>query len=306
MSLLREIQDDAARPDCDVTSVLRKCKILSARLGSDELARWVEWELNGYPDEQPTPSYRRLPTSWFGDWLGPGWSQINNHPLPEFLFPEDVRAKIHGIDFREGVAKATSLVSQGARIEEPEIAAALSHNPDVRMTCVRAWRAVAGIDFEQMISAVKNRVLDFVLQIEAENPAAGDAPVNSQPVPKDKLDRIVNNYFGTVGNVAQGSREFKQITNLSSQRSELEKLVEEFNAHLGELSLDPKRRRGAEAQLATLKAQLTDEPDPIVVQQAGRTLRSITEGAIGSLIATAIQPGAWHWIQNTMSSMFGH
>ena len=115
----------------------------------------------------------------------------------------------------------------------------------------------------------------------------------------------MNYYFGAVGNVAQGNRDFTQIANLAYQRSDLEKLVGEFGAHLGELSLDPKERRRAEAQLATLKAQLKDEPDPIVVRQAGRTLRNITEGAIGSLIATAVQPTVWHWIQNSMSSMFG-
>jgi hypothetical protein len=33
-----------------------------------------------------------------------------------------------------------------------------------------------------------------------------------------------------------------------------------------------------------------DEPNPVIVNQAGRTLRSITEGAIGSLLANAATP----------------
>lgn len=60
MSLLREIQNDLANPGGDVTSVLRKCKILSARLGSDDLAAWVDLELDGYPEAQPTPEYRHF------------------------------------------------------------------------------------------------------------------------------------------------------------------------------------------------------------------------------------------------------
>jgi hypothetical protein len=304
MSLLRDIQGDLSRPNEDVTTVLRKCKILAARLGSEEFVCWVEWELNGYPDGQPTPTYRRLPTTWFGNWLGVGWSQMNNQPIPDFLFPEKFREHIHEIEFREGIAKAVPLASKGARIEEPEIAAAISRSPSARMNCIRAWREMSGNDFQQMISAVKNRILDFVLKVEAENPAAGEAPLNSHPVPKETLDRIVNNYFGTVGNVAQGSHDFTQTANLSYERSDLERFVREFQAHLPELPLDPNQRRKTESQLATLKAQLTDEPDPVVVRQVGRTLRNITEGAIGSLIATAVQPGVWHWIQHTMS-MFG-
>ena len=47
MSLLRDIQNDLSGPSGDITTVLRKCKILAARLGSDEFSRWVDWELNG-------------------------------------------------------------------------------------------------------------------------------------------------------------------------------------------------------------------------------------------------------------------
>jgi hypothetical protein len=46
MSLLREIQNDLSRTEVDVPIVLRKCKILAARLGSKEFSQWIEWELN--------------------------------------------------------------------------------------------------------------------------------------------------------------------------------------------------------------------------------------------------------------------
>jgi hypothetical protein len=41
----------------------------------------------------------------------------------------------------------------------------------------------------------------------------------------------------------------------------------------------------------------------MVVRQAGRTLRNIIEGAIGSLAATAAQPAVWHWIQQALSTL---
>jgi hypothetical protein len=84
----------------------------------------------------------------------------------------------------------------------------------------------------------------------------------------------------------------------------LNRLVAELTGHLGELNLDASRKQKADAQIATLKAQLSDEPDPVIAQQAGRTLRSITEGAIASLIATAVQPTVWHWVQQTLTTLF--
>jgi hypothetical protein len=84
----------------------------------------------------------------------------------------------------------------------------------------------------------------------------------------------------------------------------LSKLVAVFESRLGELKLDEAKERAARAQVATIKAQLADEPDPVIVNQAGRTLRNITEGAIGSLVATAAQPEIWHWVQGVMG-LFG-
>ena len=60
----------------------------------------------------------------------------------------------------------------------------------------------------------------------------------------------------------------------------------------------------ANAQLATIQAQLSDELNSIIVQQAGRTLRNITEGAIAGLISTAVQPTVWSWVADIMGRLF--
>ncbi|NTU42008.1 MAG: hypothetical protein HGA78_02940 [Nitrospirales bacterium] len=87
--------------------------------------------------------------------------------------------------------------------------------------------------------------------------------------------------------------------------NELQHLVEVFEKHIDELMLEPAAKRKATAQVATIKAQLEDEPDPVIITQAGRTLRNITEGVIGSLIATAAQPSVWAWVGQHMPNLFG-
>lgn len=96
-----------------------------------------------------------------------------------------------------------------------------------------------------------------------------------------------------------------QTTTYSAQDlSDLARLVDELSLHLGELRIDPRQLQKAEAQIATLKAQLADEPDPVIVRQAGHTLRNIIEGAIGSLVATAAQPPIWVWASEAMRRLF--
>jgi hypothetical protein len=86
---------------------------------------------------------------------------------------------------------------------------------------------------------------------------------------------------------------------------DLDKLVAVFESRLGELRLDEAKERAARTQVATIKVQLADHPDPVIVNHAGRTLRNITEGVIGSLVATAAEPGIWHWVQGIMA-LLGH
>jgi hypothetical protein len=74
--------------------------------------------------------------------------------------------------------------------------------------------------------------------------------------------------------------------------------------HFDELRLDIIQSRNARAQIATLKAQLEAEQNPIILQQAGRSLRNITEGAIAGLIAAAVQPSLWVGISEAINQLF--
>ena len=48
MSLLREIQDAAISSDVELSVLLRKCKVLAARLGNQDFKEWIDNELSGY------------------------------------------------------------------------------------------------------------------------------------------------------------------------------------------------------------------------------------------------------------------
>lgn len=115
---------------------------------------------------------------------------------------------------------------------------------------------------------------------------------------------------GTVSNspVQQGginSAQNQTVTYNAQDIADLGRLVSEITVHIDELHMDSRQKQKAEAQIATIKAQLIDEPDPVIVKQAGRTLRNITEGAIGSLLATAAQPTVWVWVHEIMHKLFG-
>lgn len=60
MTVLEEIQNEAVDSKSDLGALLRKCKVLAARLGSKQLQDWLIWESNGYP-ACPFGSGARMP-----------------------------------------------------------------------------------------------------------------------------------------------------------------------------------------------------------------------------------------------------
>ena len=114
MSLLREIQDLAASSskDVELSSLLRKCKILAARLNHTDFKAWIEKELNGYDDTNSLPSYRILETMSKGHFSGWGGSGLRNAPIPTYCLEEKHQKYVDNVYITEGISALEDLLSK--------------------------------------------------------------------------------------------------------------------------------------------------------------------------------------------------
>jgi hypothetical protein len=71
-----------------------------------------------------------------------------------------------------------------------------------------------------------------------------------------------------------------------------------------ELRLDPLAAKTAKVQIETLNAQLTHKPNPVIIKEAGKTLRNVTEGVVAGLITSAVQPSVWQSVQEVLARLF--
>jgi hypothetical protein len=116
------------------------------------------------------------------------------------------------------------------------------------------------------------------------------ARVTPPPAQTINIGSVHNSPIQQVGPGGHGV----QNTYYELNRADLESVVELYRLHVDELGLDAATRRRADAQVATIQAQLLDEPDPTIVKSAGRSLKTIVEGAIGGALGNAIaNPGVW-------------
>jgi len=91
VTLLTDIQEAAVDSGVDLSTLLRKCKLLAARLGSEQLEKWVTWESNGYPTDIAVPDYRIWSLLVKGTFAGPFGSSAKNMHIPDLLIPKSFR-----------------------------------------------------------------------------------------------------------------------------------------------------------------------------------------------------------------------
>ena len=216
MNLLEDIQNAASDPSSSVSTLLRKCKILAARLGNRRLEDWIVWESDGYPEDVSVPNYRIWQLQVRGNFLGP-YSKFDHAPIPTVNLPKDVQKSYNEYKCRFSIASVESIIENENKnvLTTRGLASVLGGNVYPRMTCVECWAEFSIGDCIELINAVRNRILDFSLALWNENPAAGEtsSTVGQLPSP-DETTQLVNQTFNTT--VHGGSANLLGTANRSS------------------------------------------------------------------------------------------
>ncbi|MFL5654762.1 MAG: hypothetical protein ACJ8CB_11385 [Ktedonobacteraceae bacterium] len=108
MGLLREIQDGATEDSVNLGSLLRKTKLLAARIGVKEIGEWAEHELSGYNDNDELPPYRGpFSATVLGNAMGTYGRELRNFPIPPMALSERVRdGFLFKLSFTQGVTES--------------------------------------------------------------------------------------------------------------------------------------------------------------------------------------------------------
>ena len=233
MSLLRDIQDAAINSEIDISTVLRKCKVLAVRLGNENFKNWVDQELNGYNNIDNLPDYRILSVDSKGYFSG-GSLRVNNANIPLIFIPEQFRESLSNAYCVQPISEYESLLksSKSENFQEQwpsELVVAYGNRIYQNQTCISAWKVIPYGSIVSLVDSVRNRVLNFVLEIESEAPDAGEALLNKPPLPQDRVTQFFNtNIYGNVGNIAEGSTNITQSSTLNVYKDDFSSLKKQL------------------------------------------------------------------------------
>jgi hypothetical protein len=286
-------------------------KILAAKLDNALLWEWADQELNGYSEDVPLPAYR-APRSVpvFGDFSD-GSYQARNVPISVTQLKAEYRDAASKGLFRVSFPGPIATYEDALRHDAVQFQQPWDHDsvllvqPTVYegMHCIAAWRVLSRDMFVRIVDAVRNRLLDLVLELERQIPGAGDVPSSSLAASTEQLNQIVQNTIyaerltmtdqsinvhGTAGNIAGGQGNLVQQGNpqILQQGADLASLLPALRAAVQDLGNHlPQDQVEAAGELVDSLEEEAERPQ----LRQGR-IRGLLQGLTG--IAAAAGPAA--------------
>ncbi len=169
-----------------LTDALLKTKVLLHRIGKKELAEWVNWELNGYPDDSEVPPYRILPSRLMGSFSNIA-RRYDRHALPTGHIKPEISKHYHEFIMRSSLSILENFKPDGTLTREipPEAYRMLGKGLDSSYDIDRAWCETPAHNVQGILTQVRSRLLDFLLELKGE---FGDTVTEADM--KQKADEI--------------------------------------------------------------------------------------------------------------------
>lgn len=251
MDLIEDILNTVVDASSDLGTLLRKCRILAARLSSQQLENWLIWESNGYPKNVPVPEYRVWSLEVKGNFAGLYQASISHQPIPPALLPEDVRKSYNNYEFRESITSVEYCLEQDKTgiiyVSTQDLALTLSTKVLKQMNCLECWAEFSTSNLVALLNTVRNRLLEFLVAVQKEHLNIDKTDSKTLYSPNsDKITQIFHTtiYGGSANFVATandsstafniGLNDFESVRRVLENNGVSEEDIEELQSALAE------------------------------------------------------------------------
>ena len=236
MKLIDEIIDNLSSNTPNLNNALIKTKVLLHYLGEDQPISWVHSELNGYPDRESVPEYRVINVSVYGNISNMAY-RYADHPLPISHLDEKKRKYFEIHHLTQSIAVIQSYAENDKDLTitiAPDYFPILSKGLDSSYHVERAWSKPSAGAMLQVVTEVRSRLLDFVLELSDKIPGDLD---KSEMKEKSKeigtTELFKNSVFGDNVSIVVGDHNVQNIQNRIFQ-NDFASLADALREHLVE------------------------------------------------------------------------
>lgn len=203
--IFKEIIND----EINVLQAIDRLYLIARDLKDDSVCEWIKKEKNGYFDTE-APDYRKVRVSPVGSYQifsGGYIEKYNNVPLPTSNIPEKNLEEFRNWYVKDGISV---LLSQKQSCDKGEIVG-IPLDPvyfpwfekNTRIIMRSAMLRFNSSDFEMVLNAIKDRIIDLLLYYEENFGNLDNFDLDFSDLPNKKLKHIqsgtksiIDTYFG--------------------------------------------------------------------------------------------------------------
>lgn len=288
-SIVIDLQDEILSSDCDIVQILRRAHVIAVKLGLKEFDQWISYELNGYPDQNVCPDYRKIRGTLKAFNPYHGW-------IPAVIADGELETIICEKKISNSISEIITLCKNPeSRLvyefpgEQVEHLDRLFGSP----LPMRYALHISVASVMDIIEKVKNTVLEWTLKLEEEGVLGEGMRFSDKEKQNAKaLPQTVNNYYGAT-NVINAPIEGMQIVSgnehVTFSYDQARADISKIEAAISQEQLQSEDKDAALEMLMEIRDKIAQEKKPGVIKALLVGLKEFLMNAGSSLAAGLIQ-----------------
>lgn len=289
-SIVLDLQKEILSSNCDIVNVLRKAHLIAVKLKLSDFDQWIQYELNGYPDKESCPEYRKVrgTLKYLNQFYG--WSPIiiQNNEIEKIICERKMSNSISEI-----VSLSDSSENDLIAELSGEESAFLDKNCNMLIPQRYALH-ISSTAVKDIEEKVKNTILEWTLKLEEE----GIIGENTMFTEKEKncatnIPQTVNNYYGPTSVINSTSGNAQIVSGngntVSFPYDKVKDVVDEVAKSISASNLSKDDMETITELLSDIKLKIEEEKRPAILKTALIGLKDFLSNVGASVAAGIIQ-----------------
>lgn len=284
-----ELQQEVLKQDCDIVNVLRRAHVIATKLQLTEFDSWITHELNGYPNQEVCPEYRKIKGVLKAFNPYQGW-------IPAMISDIEMETDVCERKMANSISEIVSLCQEeNDLLSEFTGAQTEILNKIFRTTFPMKYALfIPRTSVMDIIEKVKNTILEWTLKLE-EKGIIGD---NMTFTEKEKntatsIPQTINNYYGDTKIVNSSGDNTTVVAgdnnNVSFSYEKASKIIEEIEKSINNENLNQVDLGTAKDILVDIRDKIDQKKKPSIIKVTLSGLKDFLIGAGANVAAALIQ-----------------
>jgi hypothetical protein len=196
LQLLEEVADEKNN---SLSSLLFKARLLASHLRSPKFQKWVNDELEGYPDIKSVPEYRVIKPIILGDFWGSFGAKTLNVQLSTIGWPKEYSDLVENFYFIDNIGQIEAMLDTSSETYNRRfdiwILELFRQHPGPRVSG-ESLQYVHGIftksEIRGVLHSIRSRLLNLLIELREKYPELEEQNAAVSKIPAEDVTQIVD------------------------------------------------------------------------------------------------------------------